>query len=127
MRTPVGRNWIVWAKRLVPPDCTGVMEEVVGTGTSAPTWKSAAVLSLTRTDGAESVRTRERFSEAFKKSSNSRVRPTNANVDAARAGGPFTPMNEAVVCGGGCDGLSLPLFCKVAETPNVNESSKVTS
>src|SRR6266700_1178205 len=110
MRTPVGRNWIVWAKRLVPPDCTGVMEDVVGTGTSAPTWKSAAVLSFTRTDGADSVRTRERFSEAFKNATSSRVRPTNANVCALSEGGPFAPAKDAVVCR-----LGVPRLCKNAE------------
>ena len=35
--TPVGRNTIVCAKRLVPSDWTGVIDEDVGTGISAPT------------------------------------------------------------------------------------------
>src|SRR5438093_11064209 len=98
MRTPVGRNWIVWAKRLVPPDCTGVMEDVVATGTSAPSWKSAAVLSFTRTDGADSVRTRGRFSEAFKNAPSSRVRPSDGLVCILREVGRFAPAKDAVVC-----------------------------
>src|ERR1051326_6000809 len=98
MMTPTLRNAIVCVKTLLLFDTTpAATAELVGTGISAPTVKSARKLSLTSTEGAESVRTRERFSDAFRYAINSRVRPTNANVCPASAGGPPFATNDAVV------------------------------
>ncbi len=79
------------------------------------------MLSLTNTDGAESVRTRERFSEAFKKPSSSLERPMKAKVWALSEGG--LPAKEAVVWGF----ASVPRFCRIADSPKAIESSRTTS
>ena len=54
------------------------------------------IVSLTITEGADSVLTRERFSEAFRNPMSSRVLPMYANVCALNSGG--APANDAVVC-----------------------------
>src|ERR1700752_2054526 len=102
---------MVWANRFVPPDCTGVTEELVGIGTSVPTWNDAVPLSLTITDGEDRGRTPERFSDALKKRTSPRVLPMKAKVVAAREDGPLPEAaKEAVVCGPGGFGARVPRF-----------------
>src|SRR5262245_30198755 len=113
--TPVSRNEIVWEKRVVPFCWAALAAEVVGIGTSAGICAIAGVLLLTRTDGADNVRTRDRFSEAFRKVTSSRERPMNMKVLAAT-----TPAWTLAVVGigGFC---KVPRFCKIADKPSDSE------